>query len=997
MLNIKRTYVIPLILCCCLIVVSSLNINPVFAQEDISEAIELNIHYTGKNTYKLYKQKFTKVDLRPYVNRSFIDEVAGDGKGGWADQGENDFRTFTDRGAKEYLGIPFDIIEPNTNGGKSAIVLPGQGDTPDDCKNPVEINLNGAVAGGFYFLHTTAHAGDYVSGTYTINYTDGTSAYFDLLNSVHIYNNWGKNENILCRIAWQGPSAATSQGISLGLFAMNNPHPEKKIKSISASTSGYGPYLMIVGITLTDTAPALPAFSDDDIIHNPGTSTWNKYTPADDEKIKGSILDMSGYLDAPAGKHGRLSTNGDKFVFADGTPIKFRGTNLIGENCFPEKIIAEKLADAIAVCGYNIVRFTEFDGKDGILCADGTTIDNDKLNKMSYFIYCLEQKGIYTYLTFTSKREVSANIDATDGGDVANGFKLKGFFDDGLIQAQKKFVNDILTYESPYTKARLGDSKSLAMVEFMDSNTMFEYTSGYSDFSTHSKEYRNIIKSMFNEYIKNKYGNTEALKKVWKGEYDLQPHETIEDSTIELKSVWRDFLYSAQRIEDIQMFFAKIQLEYYDTMKNCLTENGFDVLSTCNSNPVGNIDTADSYVNSKTDFVSRKSIWPEPSAKNSKKLSDPMIMRHYNSVVSQQYGGLVGELAKNRISGSPYIVSSWAVLETSPFMSELPLVMSVVSAKQGWNSIEYSFVCENFDFDGEYKIDDFYSAYKHPVRMAMMPVSAALFYTTEEFKDENTLVYNEDEIYSFDNMDEYEKKELQSLVYDAKWYPNKWMYFYNPFIRISNHQLLGKKFGVSVEDKSTKKAIEAVNYHGFCEFDLNNYEKITSEEMIWDIKDNKFIVQTDNVQAATGILNGKLDLDNISFNLGIYTDASAWGSTVSLVSTDGKNVASSKRLLLSTVARAFNSKYKSSQVEYDNIIKSPKSTGMVYNQGEGPVMFEPVTGEFVLKLNGNYSVYALSSSGERAEKIRTVKNKSGISFTISGTNAVQHYEIVRDN
>ena len=86
MLNIKRTYVIPLILCCCIIVVSYLKINPVFAQEDISEAIELNIHYTGKNTYKLYKQKFTKVDLRPYVNRSFIDEVAGDGKGGWADQ-----------------------------------------------------------------------------------------------------------------------------------------------------------------------------------------------------------------------------------------------------------------------------------------------------------------------------------------------------------------------------------------------------------------------------------------------------------------------------------------------------------------------------------------------------------------------------------------------------------------------------------------------------------------------------------------------------------------------------------------------------------------------------------------------------------------------------------------------------------------------------------------------------------------------------------------------
>ena len=203
MLNsLKLRRIVPLLLCCSIILSCSMYMGNTQAQQNVSETFDLEVHYTGKYTYKLYPQKFTKIDLRPYANRSFIDEVAGDGKGGWADQGANDFRTFTDRGAKEYLGIPFDIIEPNYNGGKSAIVIPGQGDTPADCKNPVEINLNGTKAGGFYFLHTTAHAGDYVSGTYTINYTDGTSAYFDLLNSVHIYNNWGKSENILCRVAW---------------------------------------------------------------------------------------------------------------------------------------------------------------------------------------------------------------------------------------------------------------------------------------------------------------------------------------------------------------------------------------------------------------------------------------------------------------------------------------------------------------------------------------------------------------------------------------------------------------------------------------------------------------------------------------------------------------------------------------------------------------------------------------------------------------------------
>ena len=39
----------------------------------------------------------------------------------------------------------------------------------------------------------------------------------------------------------------------------------------------------------------------------------------------------------PAGKHGFLQTRGREFVFEDGTPVRFWGTNFNGCGCFPEK------------------------------------------------------------------------------------------------------------------------------------------------------------------------------------------------------------------------------------------------------------------------------------------------------------------------------------------------------------------------------------------------------------------------------------------------------------------------------------------------------------------------------------------------------------------------------------------------------------------------------------------------------------------------------------
>ena len=64
-------------------------------------------------------------------------------------------------------------------------------------------------------------------------------------------------------------------------------------------------------------------------------------------------IDLRGVFadERPAGRHGFMRAEGGSFVFADGTPARFWGTNFNGGACFPEHAYAEKLAVRLANAG----------------------------------------------------------------------------------------------------------------------------------------------------------------------------------------------------------------------------------------------------------------------------------------------------------------------------------------------------------------------------------------------------------------------------------------------------------------------------------------------------------------------------------------------------------------------------------------------------------------------------------------------------------------------
>ena len=195
------------------------------------------------------------VDLRPCANRAFRDEQEGDGKGGWTDQGGNDYRNFPS-GKQTGAGVPFDLIDPAANGGNGCLMLRGAGfpGGPATVKN---ITVN-AKARTLYFLHTAA----YVSGTapvayYVIHYADDTTAKVPLIPGRNIADWWNQSLPDFAFPAFARPNKATSS-VSFFVAAWDNPTPEKEIKSFDFVSADNGAVVALAAVTFL---PALDATS----------------------------------------------------------------------------------------------------------------------------------------------------------------------------------------------------------------------------------------------------------------------------------------------------------------------------------------------------------------------------------------------------------------------------------------------------------------------------------------------------------------------------------------------------------------------------------------------------------------------------------------------------------------------------------------------------------------------------------------------------------------
>ncbi|MDP6503134.1 MAG: hypothetical protein QF886_05940, partial [Planctomycetota bacterium] len=204
------------------------------------------------------KQKWFKVDLLKTVNWSHIDEIPADSRG-WLDWGSNYDLRLLPMGDTQIEEVPFQIIDPKTNGGISMIFL---GNPPADAKvssalpaSTPEIPI-GRKTASLCFLKARVEAGE--PATYLAIYEDGRQLSFNIdirdtevartytWERTHDFENmryFGKNIgnpnplarhiDFLSRPGWLGYTTSGDE-CSVRIHEWVNPYPELAIRSITA-------------------------------------------------------------------------------------------------------------------------------------------------------------------------------------------------------------------------------------------------------------------------------------------------------------------------------------------------------------------------------------------------------------------------------------------------------------------------------------------------------------------------------------------------------------------------------------------------------------------------------------------------------------------------------------------------------------------------------------------------------------------------------------------
>ncbi len=254
--------------------------------------------------------KIKFVDLRPYATRGFSDDKDGDKLGGWTDQGDNDFRKMP-LGKQTFCGVPFDIIDPATNNGKSCIPLKcGGRDYFPEAVNGIKVDENFSR---IFFLHTSAWGNtNQPACEYTINYVNGSKAKIVVKDWEGIADWWSCADLKAAKLAVTVPNK-TDRDVAAYLYTWENPNPELKIASIDFRSFGFSlPILIAVsGEKPSDASLVIDDMKDE-------STKWAKMS----HPGKDNVPDVSFVKGATAEDNAlKVSMNAQK---EDSTPIVFK-------------------------------------------------------------------------------------------------------------------------------------------------------------------------------------------------------------------------------------------------------------------------------------------------------------------------------------------------------------------------------------------------------------------------------------------------------------------------------------------------------------------------------------------------------------------------------------------------------------------------------------------------------------------------------------------------
>lgn len=692
------------------------------------------------------------------------------------------------------------------------------------------------------------------------------------------------------------------------------------------------------------------------------TSNWIPFPLSSYEEMKGTALDMSWLLEVPAGQHGFLHVEDDKFVFEDGTPARFWGGNIFGEGNFPDKEQAERLADIIARSGANIIRMHHLDVVKpwtdkivqrsffgGQMPETTREIDKDMLDKFQYMFYCLKERGIHIFLSHISSRFIMQGDDfpgdAEGFADTDQGFKVEGMFDPYLIKLQQEYLKAILTAKNPYTGLAMVDDPALVLTEIINENSLF-WLQPNGSFAIKSEYYKNMLQAMFAEWLVEKYGDEKTLVKKWSQQNKpaLFDGERLAGGSIAIPHVYvndTDWPASPQRKRDTYQFLYDLQNDYYQHMFVFLREIGLKIPIAGSNHWCYN--AADLHVNAKLDYVDRHDYWTHPQHEYNYIKGQGV---QADAMVKNANGGNIGGVARRRVFGKPYTISEWHNPLPNPYRAEGTPIMAAYSSLHGWHPMHYAYWGNR---ETEPDTINSFEVMFDPTQMNMIPISALMFHR-QDFLEAT---------------DGYFEMLTPSQVM-------------NPEREADRHPQMAflGKYGLAFTDMTVPTCNNGDLLKSALEAD-GVYESSTGQ-MQWNTNDGVVVLNSPRTQGVIGFVGGQ-SLITAAMTFDLDTEF----AVVVASSLTEKPLGESDRILISTSGDA---RFSGIQVADDFSI--------IEKTGTFPFLMQPIEGTVTLRTKSKIKVYALSPGGKRVANVETKVNNDGISFVFQSAARAMHYEIV---
>jgi hypothetical protein len=206
-----------------------------------------------------------------------------------------------------------------------------------------------------------------------------------------------------------------------------------------------------------------------------GADEWPAFT-VDWRAGVDSPADVSFLLAAPAGKDGFITVKDGHFIKPDGSRLRIWGINATGAAGLPDKANAPVIAAALARRGINCIRFHFLDKVGTLIAADRDdtrTLDPQALDRLDRFVFELKQRGIYADLNLNVYRTYKPGDGVRDCVPLGIA-KGATYFDERLLELQREYARQLLTHTNAYTGHAYREEPAVAMVEFVNENSLVE-------------------------------------------------------------------------------------------------------------------------------------------------------------------------------------------------------------------------------------------------------------------------------------------------------------------------------------------------------------------------------------------------------------------------------------------------------------------------------------------------------------------------------------------